>query len=122
MISDHVLDNGVGTNGVGQANVLHICSQMPASYAEIATYTLGNKTSPTMSVVNGTVSGRSAQVASFSDGTVTGSGEATVWVLAYTTGSLLIAGGDLAEPQEVTEGNTFGMAAFQAVNIPDEAS
>lgn len=117
------MDNGLSyltTN----ANRLDICSQAPATYGEATTggtYSLGNKTSPTVgSPTNGTVSGRKVVISAISDGSVTNSGTASHWALTYTTGTELCAWQTLSSSQAVTSGNTFTLDAIE-IEIPDPA-
>lgn len=121
-LSDNVLDAAldyIDTN----AGELHICSQEPANYTEAtSTYTLGNKSSPTVSAPTaGDTSGRKVTVSSINDGSVTGTGTATHWALVKTTATTeLLAAGSLSSSQSVTSGNTFTLTAFD-IEIPDPA-
>lgn len=120
-ISDNVFDSGLAyltTNG----GRLDICSQAPTTYAEAtSTYTLGNKTSPTVgSPTNGASSGRRVIISAITDGTVTGTGTATHWALTKTTATTeLLAWGTITS-QGVTSGNTFTLDAL-SITIPDAA-
>jgi len=100
--------------------VLHVCSQLPADLTEAGTtYTLGNKTPPTIGVPeNGDVNGRKVVVSAIADGTVTASGTASHWALV--SGTELLAAEALSAPQVVTSGNVFTLAAFD-VTLPDPA-
>jgi hypothetical protein len=99
-----------------QANVnrLDICSTEPTTYTEAtSTYSLGNKTSPTISAPEaGSPNGRQVEVSAITDGTVTGTGTAAYWALTKTGTSELIAVGQLSASQAVTAGNTFTLTAF----------
>jgi hypothetical protein len=107
------LDNAVfdaALNEVATATRLTICSSDPANYAGIAAVLLGSKTSPGFTgPADGDVSGRKITINAISDGSVTVTGEATHWAL--DDGSTLLASGDLASSQEVTNGNTFTLTA-----------
>lgn len=120
-INDRVFDNGLTVLDT-EANRLDICSQEPVSYAEAtSTYTLGNKTSLSVGApADRTPNGRKVTVASFTDGSVTGTGTATHWAIVDTVNSRLLATGPLAASQAVTSGNTFSLAAFD-IGIPDAA-
>lgn len=102
---------------------LDICSTEPTTYAQAtSTYTLGNKTSPSVGApAAGTPSGRQVTVAAISGGTVTGSGTAAFWALTNVAGTRLIATGSLSASQSVTSGNTFSLAAFTVV-LPNAVS
>lgn len=116
-IDDTVLDAALGI--IDNATVLHILSTEPASFANIATYTLGNKATPGFTgPAAGDTSGRKITINAITDGTVTGTGTAAYWCLA--TGSVLLAAGALSASQGVTSGNTFTLAAFD-IEFPDPA-
>lgn len=100
---------------------LHICSQEPANYTEAATtYTLGNKTTPTIAVPSDRgAGGREIVVAAITDGDVTADGDATHWALVKDSATArLLAAGALSASQTVTDGNPFTLTAF-AVGVPD---
>ncbi len=120
-IADYVLDAALSKLDT-EANRLDICSQEPTSYTEAtSTYTLGNKTSLSVgSPADRSPSGRKVAVASFSDGSVTGTGTASHWAIVDTGNSRLLATGALSSSQGVTSGNTFSLAAFD-IGIPDAA-
>lgn len=104
---------------INNAEILHICSSEPANYAGIAAVTLGNKTPPSLgAVADGVTNGRRTTVAAITDGSVTGTGTATHWVIADVTGTTLLASGTLSASQAVTNGNTFTLAAFD-ITFPD---
>lgn len=99
---------------------LHICSQEPTSYAEVGTYTLGNKSSPTVATpTDRSPNGREIVVSAISDGSVTATGTATHWAMVRDTAtSRLVVTGALASSQAVTSGNTFTLTSF-AIGVPD---
>lgn len=118
MITDNAFDallNYIKNN----ATVLHICSTEPANYSEIATYTLGNKSSPGFTgPAAGDTSGRKITVNAITDGSVTATGTAAYWAIA--SGSELLAAGSLDASEGVTSGNTFTLNAFD-IEQPDPA-
>jgi len=120
-LNDRILDNGLSAL-TSEANVLHICSQQPATYAEaITTYTLGNKTTPTVgSPAARAPSGRKVTVSAISDGSATGNGSATHYSLVDTANSRLLAAGSISVPQTVSSGNVFTLTAFD-IGIPAPA-
>lgn len=120
-INDRVFDNGLTVLDT-EANRLDICSQEPVTYAEAtSTYTLGNKTPPSVGApADRTPNGRKVTVAAITDGTVTGTDDATHWAISDTGNSRLLATGPLAASQAVTAGNVFTLAAFD-IGIPDAA-
>lgn len=122
-LNDRVLDNGLSAL-TSEGNRLDICSQEPATYAEAtSTYTLGNKTSPTIGSPEArTPSGRKVTVSAISDGSVTGTDTATHWAISDTSNSRLLAAGtiDAETVQVVTDNNTFTLQAFD-IGIPGPA-
>lgn len=117
-INDEVFDQGLDyadTNGTR----LDITSTDPGgTYATVTANTLGNKTSYNVQATsNGATDGRRVIGASFTDGSVTGTGTATHW--AITNGSsIVIASGALTSSQAVTSGNTFSLDAI-SITIRD---
>lgn len=118
-INDRVFDNGLTVLDT-EANRLDICSQEPVTYAEAtSTYTLGNKTSLSVGApTDASPNGRKVDVASFTDGSVTGTGTASHWAVVDTGNSRLLATGSLSASQAVTSGNTFSLTSI-AIRIPD---
>jgi len=105
----------------GAADVLHICSQEPTTYAEASsTYTLGNKSSLTINAPSDrSPNGRECVIPAITDGSVTGTGTATHWAIVKSTATTrLIATGALSSSQAVTSGNTFTLTQF-AIGVPD---
>lgn len=112
-INDYVFDNGL-TKLDTEATTFHICSAEPTVFGTLNS--LGNKAlaAGDVTLVDGTGSGRAAQVAALSGGSVTSSGTATSWAVVDTSNSRLLAAGSLSSSQAVTSGNTFSTtAAFQ---------
>jgi hypothetical protein len=120
-ISDRILDLGLNVLDT-EANRLDICSSEPTTYAAaIGAASLGNKTSLSIGApATRTPSGRRVTVAAFSDGSVTATGTATHWAIVDTANSRLLATGNLASSQAVTNGNVFSLGAFD-VGIPGAA-
>jgi hypothetical protein len=120
-MNDRVLDNGLTVLDT-EANRLDICSTEPTTYTQAtSTYTLGNKTSLSIGAPAArTPSGRKVTVASFTDGSVSGTGTAAYWAVVDTSNSRLLAAGALSASQAVTSGNTFSLAAFD-IGIPGPA-
>ena len=117
-IHPDVLDDGLQVL-TDDANVLHILDTEPATYANIASYTLGNKATPAVSAPGaGDPNGREVEVSAINDGTVTGTDDAAYWCLADTVGERLLAAGALSSSQSVTSGNTFTLTAF-TIRMPN---
>lgn len=116
-INDEVFDQGLDyadTNGTR----IDILSQAVTTYGDIATYTLGNKTSlNTGATQAGATDGRRVIVPAITDGTVTGTGTVTHWALSDAS-AVLIACGPLSASQAVTSGNTFTLDAI-SITIRD---
>lgn len=102
------------------AETLHICSQEPTTYAEAnSTYTLGNKTSPSVAAPSDKAGGgREIEFAAITDGSVTDSGTVSHWAVVDVTGTELLATGALTASQAVTSGNPFTLTSF-AIGVPD---
>jgi hypothetical protein len=117
-INDEVHDQGLDYADANGTR-LDICSQEPTTYAEAtSTYSLGNATVNTGAPKNGAVDGRAVAVPAINGASVTATGTATHWAL--TNGSdTLIAAGALSASQLVTSGNTFNLAAFDAITKRD---
>lgn len=121
-ISDTTLDAGLQYIR-DNAEAFHLTSQQATTYTEaVTTYTLGVKTSPTITAqanYGGTGGGRQVTVATFTDGTVTATGTATHWALVDVTGTELLATGALTASQGVTDGNPFSLTAALPIAIND---
>lgn len=120
-ISDYVLDAALAKLDT-EADRIDITSQEATTYAEAtSTYTLGNSTSVSFGAPeDGDTSGRKTRCAAISDGSVTGSGNATHYAIVDVSATRLLATGSLTTSQAVVSGNTFTVAAFD-VEIPDPA-
>jgi len=117
-LADYILDLALAELDTA-TTTLYICSQEPTTYAEASsTYALGNKTSLSIGAPGDRGGGgRKVTVASFTDGSVTGTATATHWAITKS-GTTLMATGSLSAGQAVTSGNTFTLAAFD-IGIPD---
>lgn len=121
LVADRCLDAALQVL-TSEVNRLDICSSEPTTYTQAtSTYTLGNKTSPTVgSPADASPNGRKVTVSAITNGTVTGTGTAGYWALVDTSNSRLLAAGPLSATQAVTSGNTFTLTAFD-IRIPDAA-
>ena len=100
---------------------LYICNALPSTYAEASsTFKLGTKTSPTVAEPSDRGGGgRECIVSAITDGSVEATDTASHWALCKDSAtSELLAAGDLASTQGVTNGNTFTLAQF-AFGVPD---
>lgn len=119
-LHDTALDallNDVQANGES----LHICSQEPVDYTGASTtFSLGEKTSPTIAVPSDRGGGgREVIISAITDGAVDVTGTATHWAIVKDSAtSRLLAAGALSAPQGVTNGNTFTLTEF-TIGVPD---
>lgn len=117
-LADYILDLALAELDTA-TTTLYICTQEPTTYTEASsTYAKGSKTSLSIGApADRTPNGRKVTVASFSDGSVSGTGTVTHWAITKS-GTTLMATGALSASQAVTSGNTFTLAAFD-IGIPD---
>jgi len=98
-----------------QVTTLHLCSAEPATYAEVLTYSLGNKAVSLSAIGDyaGSVgTGRKVTCPAISDGTSTDDGSPVAWALI--SGSNVLAVGDGLFADTVT-GVDFELSAFDIV-------
>jgi hypothetical protein len=119
LIHTDVLDSGLNVLTNATNTVFHLCSTQPATFGNVATYTLANKTSPSIgSPEAGTGAGRKVVVAAITTGgSVTATGTAAYY--AIVDASRLLATGTITS-QALTSGNTFTTTAFD-ISIPGAA-
>ena len=121
-LHDRVYDNGLTVLDT-EANILHICSAEPASYAAVAGVSLGNKTLAAGGIgapAARTPNGRKVTVAAISDGTVTAAGNASHYAIVDSVNSRLLVANALASTKAVVTGSPFTLAAFD-IGIPAPA-
>jgi hypothetical protein len=106
-INDEVFDQGLDW-AIANGSRLDIVSTNPGgTYATVTGNTLGNKTSITVGATgDGSTDGRKVTIPEITDGSVTGTAEATHWALTNASNTV-IASGALSSSQAVTSGNTF---------------
>ena len=121
VLHDDVFDNGL-TQISTLTEQLYILSADPGlTWANIATYKLGNKATPTIaSPTDRAAGGREVVISAITDGSVTATGTATHFALTDDSATKILASGNLASSQSVTSGNTFTLTEFP-VGIPDPA-
>lgn len=117
-VNDSVLDAAL--EEIRTANVLHLCSAEPTSYAEAVSLSLANKAAPSIGAVADYAGGRQITIAAITDGTGTADGNATHYALVNSTGSVLLATQSLSATYAVTNGATVEINAFSIQN-PDVA-
>ena len=119
-----LLDNRVFDNGLTvldtEANAIYVTTQQAVSYTDAtATSALGNSTSLSIGAPQDRAGGgREVVVAAISDGSITGTGNATHYAIVDTINSRLLAAGPLSVAQSVTTGNTFTLSSV-TIGIPD---
>lgn len=115
-MGDYSLDAGL--NALSTATALHVCSAAIAAYADVATYTLGNKAPPSFTgPAAGSPNGRKMTVSAISDGVVTGNGTIVSWAIIDSGNSRLLAYGPLSAGVAVTTGHSFSLGSF-ALHYP----
>ena len=119
-LDDTVFDSGLSSLDTATCT-LHITSQHVTAFANIATYTLGNKSGVSIGApADRSGGGREVTVAAITDGSVTADGTASHYAIVDTVNSKVLASNSLGASQAVTDGNTFSLAAF-TIGIPDPA-
>lgn len=109
-------------SGLASANQFHLLSQEPTSYANVATYTLGNKANPSIgAATDATPNGRKRTIAAITDGAGTATGTATHWAIVDTTTSKLIATNALTSSKAIASGNVFTTTAID-ITVKDAVS
>jgi hypothetical protein len=116
MIADSVLDAALAVFD-STATHIHICSSEPATFAAVATASLGNATISVPAPAARAGGGRKVTIPAVSGATVTASGTASHYAIVNQTGSVLLAAAPLSASQAVTLNNSFSLAAFD-VGIP----
>lgn len=120
-LSPNVRDSGLSYLSTHGARV-DICSQAPATYADVATYSLGNYTAVTWTGP-ATTSGDARKLtmdAMTAAGSVTATGNATHYAITDGVGELLVVNA-LSATVSVVSGGTFSMSAAD-VTMPAETS
>jgi len=115
-LNDRVYDSGLSVLDT-EATHIHITSSEAATWANIATYTLGNAAVSIGSPAARTPNGRKVTVAAVSGASVSGTGTAAYYAIVDTTNTRLLAAAPLSSSQAVTSGNTWSTAAFD-IGIP----
>jgi len=101
---------------------LYILSAEPTEFADIATYKLGTKATPTISNPQaGDVSGRKLIVSAITDGVVDAAGDATWWCLADDSLSVLQVAQELTALVAIVTGSPFTLDALDC-EFPNPAA
>lgn len=125
-VGDYVLDNGLSAIDT-LARRIYLCHTLPTTYTEAtSTYAVGNKDLGVGGVTGapaaGSPNGRKVTTAAITDGNVTATNAspgAGFWAVVDDANSRLLAAYSLAAAQPVTNGNTFGLPAFD-IRLPNQ--
>lgn len=122
ILHDDIFDDGLAQLTTIVEN-LYICSAQPTTYAEAsATYKLGTKATPTITgPTDKSGGGREVTIAAITDGTVNTTGNAGWFALCDDSESKLLVSANLAQTQDVTQGNPFTLTEVK-VGIPDPST
>lgn len=120
LLHTDVYDSGLSVLTNATNTVIHLCSSQPAVFADVATYTVGYKNSPTIGSPGArSPSGRKVTVSAVSAGTVTtNAASGAYW--AIVDSSRLLATKAVSSPQTVYTANPWSLASFD-IGIPGPA-
>ena len=115
-LNDSVDDQGLNWI-VNTTQVLHITSVQASTYVQVSSISVGSSSPVSTTLGAGSPDGRQVTIASTSAGNVFSTATASSWCLVNSSGTLLVAAGDLSATQAVTSGNTFTLTSF-TIRIP----
>lgn len=120
-LGNSVFDNGLNYL-TSYTEKLYLLSGDPGlTWANIATYALGSKSTPTVSSpADRSAGGREVTISAITDGLVTGTGDATHYALTDDSEERILVTGALSSTLSVTSGGVFATESFK-VGIPDPA-
>ena len=120
-LADEVLDNGLSYLTTYTENI-YICNADPGgTWANIASYAIGSKSSPTVaSPSDRTAGGREVVISAFTDGSATATDDATHYAITDDSATKILASSTLSSTLSVTSSGSFGLESF-AIGIPDPA-
>ena len=120
-LGDTVFDSGLGAIDTNTENLYLLSADPGLTWANIATYALGSKATPTIAAPSDRTSGgREVVIAAITDGSVTSTGTATHYALTDDSASEILATSTLSSNLSVTSGGTFATESF-SIGIPDPA-
>jgi hypothetical protein len=106
-LHNDVYDDGLNTI-VNNGDTLHLLSADPGLvYANIATYTLGNKSAPTINTPENHTTGRKITIDAITNGTTTDSGTASYYAVIDSVNAKILASGPLDSNVSLTSGVDF---------------
>lgn len=112
-VADVVFDSGLDV--LATATALHVCSQQPASFADVGTYSLGNNSSPAVPLATDRVKGGREVIVPETAVPTSVAGTATHWALV--TADTLLASAPVVSTA-VASGETFMVGTF-TIGLPD---
>jgi hypothetical protein len=108
ILGSAVLDSGFPA--LQAATAIHVCSDNPTTYAQVATLSLG---SGDITFGNPSANGTNRRIASGAiTGSLTGTGTAQRWAIVDADSSALLATGALAANAAVESGKAFSLEAI----------
>ena len=118
LFHDDVYDDGLQTI-TDNADALHLCSADPElTWANIASYSLGSKSSPTVGAPTDRAGGgRKVVVSAIIDGAGTGTGTVTHYALVDTGNTKILVSGALDSSRTIENGDIFLTPEFD-IGIP----
>ena len=119
---DRIFQDGLN---IVDTEVTHLrllrASRDDLNFAAVAAVTLGTKVNPAVvAATDRTAGGMKITISAITDGTVSGTGTATHFVLTDDDTSDVLVAGAISASQVVTSGNVFTLTEF-TVGIPDPA-
>ena len=121
-LGNTVFDDGLNVIDTNTENLYLLSADPGLTWANIATYALGNKATPTIaSPTDRTGGGREVVIAAITDGSATATGDATHYALTDDSASDILVSGTLSSTLSLTSGGSFATEVF-AVGIPDPAA
>lgn len=105
----------IGLSALALANKMLVCSQVPTTYAEANTYTLGAKNWGIGNVVGARgagTGGRKVTTAAVTDGLISAAGTPNCWVIIDDVNGRLLASGPISGAAPVTIGQFFTLSSF----------
>lgn len=120
-LSDNVFDNGLNYIDANTENLYILSADPGSAWANIGTYALGNKATPTIAApADRSGGGREVVLSAITDGSSTSTGDATHYALTDDSATEIIAVNTLSSTLAVTSGGTFGLEEF-TIGIPAPA-
>lgn len=120
-LGNTVFDSGLNAIDTNTENLYILSADPGLTFANIATYALGNKAAPTISAPSDrTGGGREVVISAIVDGSVTATGTATHYALTDDSANEILATSTLSSNVSVTSGGTFTTDEF-TIGIPDPA-